>query len=81
MAAFDSFTAYPWGGGDPWGGSAASTYQVTYNWGANANTTGQMPFYYPPAPEPVRGPVEMPESALEWLRRRVTEITDLAYAA
>lgn len=72
MAAFgDSFGSYPWG----YSSSATQqTFQINYT---SAGTT--MPWYYPPAP--VAPVVEMPEGPLEWLKRRVTEITDLAYAA
>ena len=71
MAAFgDSFSIYPWNST-----SAGTTVQFQYS---NSGYTVQ-PYYYPPAPVPT--PVEMPEGPMEWLQRRVTEITDLAYAA
>lgn len=61
----------------PWSSSAAAT---SIDWQYNYSGTTQQFVYptitYDPPPAPT-----MPESPMEWLRRRVTEITDLAYAA
>ena len=73
MAAFgDSFSVYPWN-------STAAATTVQYQWGSSSGGYTVQPYYYPPAP--VTPAVEMPEGPMEWLQRRVTEITDLAYAA
>ena len=50
--------------------TSASAPTITFNY--PAYSTNAAP---PPAPK-----VEMPEGPLDWLRRRVVEITDLAYA-
>lgn len=65
--AFGDYYTYPWATT-----SAATTVQFQYS-----GSTSQ-PVYSNYQPPP---PVEMPEGPMEWLRRRVTEITDLAYAA
>jgi hypothetical protein len=63
------FTTYPWS-------SSASAQTIQFNY--SGSTT---PYYYPAPIHPPASVVEMPEGPVEWLRRRVTEITDLAYAA
>lgn len=71
MAYGDSFATYPWG-------YSSSATQQTFE--INYTPVGPtVPWYYQPAP--VTPAVEMPEGPMEWLKRRVTEITDLAYAA
>ena len=64
---YGDFVTYPWG---------ATSAGATFNYHYTSSSTPYYitPTYYPPA-------VEMPEGPMEWLRRRVTEITDLAYAA
>lgn len=73
------WTAYPWGNavGDytSWGYTSAGTSQFTPTW--YFNTGGQTYEYNWPAAQQIS---EKIESAMDWLRRRVTEITDLAYA-
>ena len=78
MASCDWYT-YPWGGGrssvdnTTWGYSSSISVQPTWYY----NTGGS---YYP-TPVPYHEKItEKVESAMDWLRRRVTEITDLAYA-
>ena len=78
----------PWNG-YPWS-TSAQTVQINYDnstaWDYNSGTyiytTGGS--YYPyswPSAQQIAEKVEpLVESALDWLRRRVTEITDLAYA-
>jgi len=66
----DSFTIYPWNS------TAATTIQYGYSSGGYSAPV-QPTYYYPPTPASA---VEMPEGPLDWLRRRVVEITDLAYA-
>jgi len=69
VAAFgDSFTIYPW--------SSTASAQTTMHFDYSSNSGYPVQAYYPPAPV-----IEMPEGPMEWLKRRVTEITDLAYAA
>lgn len=68
-----------WWGQYPWGATSAGyTYTVQPTW--VFNTSGSYYNYeWPVAQQEAERP-RMPESPMEWLERRVTEITDLAYA-
>lgn len=72
MSYGDRWTSYPWGYST--GATTSYTYPLIF-------TTGGSSYEYnwPVVQQEAERP-RMPESPLEWLRRRVTEITDLAYA-
>lgn len=67
----------------PWGTSGATTVTMpTWQFGTTGiySTSGSYYDYnWPVAQQEAERP-SLPESAMDWLRRRVTEITDLAYA-
>lgn len=69
----DQYWAYKskWDEWNNWSSSAQQT--ITFNYPTYSDSTNPLPS---PAPK-----IEMPEGPLDWLRRRVVEITDLAYAA
>lgn len=76
------WTAYPWGNAtgtyydSTWGYTSAGTSaQFIPTW--YAHTGGQTYEYNWPQQQQI---AEKIESAIDWLKRRVTEITDLAYA-
>lgn len=73
------WTSYPWTGvsinydyNTTWAGSSAVSFPMTTYYHTGGST---YPHYWPPAQQIA----EKVESAMDWLRRRVTEITDLAY--
>ena len=79
--AYGIWNQYPWGSG-------ATQQSITINYDNSTawdyNQTGYVfhtggsayTYNWPPAQQAM----EKVESAMEWLRRRVTEVTDLAYA-
>lgn len=74
---------------DPWWGTgtAATTSNVIYTTGVSSNSwplvsNGQpftIKYEYPPAP--AAPAIAEPEDALSWLRRRVDEVCEEAFAA
>jgi len=75
MAYGVDWTTYPWG-------YSSSQDSITINYTQPVWTSGATATYYnwPMAVQPSPPRQEMPESPMDWLHRRVTEVTDLAYA-
>lgn len=78
--AIGSWNAYPWGA------STGQTIHINYDnstaWDYNSggyyyHTGGSAYQYHWPVQQQI---AEKIETAMDWLKRRVTEITDLAYA-
>ena len=75
--AYGAWSAYPWGAS----GDAITMVPDNSTWNYSGQTyyfhTGSSAYPYSwPATQQI---AEKVESAMEWLRRRVVEITDLAY--
>lgn len=73
-------------GNATWGYSSTASYPITVYLdqvtGASTQMYRQSDYYYPSMPQKIHVPVEaevVPETPMEWLRRRVAEVTDLAH--
>lgn len=65
----------------PWSSNVTYDDQTSYTWGYSTSSGAYVyPQVYPAPQTWAEEKIEKVESAMEWLRRRVTEITDLAYA-